>query len=90
MLTGGQLNSLSTGGGGLSPTACDLDPNNSLKRLPMEGDESDDVPPNRLLPPVQPDSTTPAVAKASATRRWLAAPAPFVGLITWLRIMQRS
>jgi hypothetical protein len=90
MLTDGQLNSLSTAGGGVSPTACDLDPNSWLKRLPIEGEVSDDVPPNRLLPPEQPDSITQAPARKIAMRRRFAAPAPWVGIISWLRIIRRS
>src|ERR1700738_22379 len=68
MLTEGQLSSLSTGGGAVSPTACDFEPNSWLNRLPIDGLESDEAP-NRLPPP-HPDKSAPATASARATRRW--------------------
>src|ERR1700676_3509107 len=88
MLTGGQLSSLSTGGGAVSPTACDFDPNNWLNREPIEGLEleSDEAP--NMLPPPQPDSTAPATA--SATRRWPGRPAATVRIISLLRIIPLS
>src|ERR1700722_11321310 len=87
MLTGGQLSSLSTGGGAVSPTACDFDPNNWLNREPIEGLEleSDEAP--NMLPPPQPDSTAPAPASASAMRRWPGRPAATVRFISLLRII---
>src|ERR1700689_3692657 len=92
MLTGGQLSSLSTGGGAVSPTACDFDPNNWLNREPIEGLEleSDEAP--NMLPPPQPDSTAPATASASAsaTRRWPGRPVAAVRIISLLRIIPLS
>src|ERR1700731_966522 len=76
MLTGGQLNSLSTGGGAVSPTACDFEPNSWLNLLPIDGLESDDAP--NMLPPPHPERTAPTAPSASATRRWRARPAPMV------------
>src|SRR5260370_574680 len=86
MLTGGQLSSLSTGGGAASPTACDFEPNSWLNLLPIDGLESDEAP--KVLPPPHPDSRAPATASASATRRWPARPAPIVGLNSLLRIIR--
>src|ERR1700687_1624510 len=88
MLTEGQLSSLSTGGGAVSPTACDFEPNSWLNRLPIDGLESDEAP-NRLPPP-HPDKSAPATASAGAMRRWLARPAPIVGIKSLLRIIQTS
>src|ERR1700674_2781009 len=88
MLTGGQLSSLSTGGGAVSPTACDFEPNIWLNLLPIDGLESDEAP-NRLPPP-HPDRTPPATASASAMRRRPARPATTVRIISLLRVIQKS
>src|SRR5258706_15293811 len=91
MLTGGQVTSLSTGGGALSPTACDFEPNIWLNLLPIDGLESDAAPPlpNRLPPP-HPDRTAPPTASASAMRRWPARPGTTVRIISLLRVIQKS
>src|ERR1700730_7062830 len=90
MLTGGQLSSLSTGGGAVSPTACDFEPNIWLNLLPIDGLESDAAPlPNRLPPP-HPDRTAPPTASASAMHRWPARPATTVRIISLLRVIQKS
>src|SRR5882757_1059725 len=88
MLTDGQLNSLSTAGGGASPTACDFEPNNWPNLSPIDGLESDE-PPN-MLPPPQPDSKAPATASVNTTRRRPAQAAPAAGIIRLLRIIQIS
>src|SRR5271170_1207499 len=88
MRTVGQVNSLSTGGGGFSPTACDFEPNSWPNRSPIEGLESDEAP-NRLPPP-QPDSRAPVMARARAARRWPARPAAIVRSISLSRIIQMS
>src|SRR6476620_12455789 len=84
MLTGGQLSSLSTGGGGVSPTSCDFEPNSSLNLVPLEGPESEEAP--NMLPPAHPDRTAPATASESATRQ----PGPVVCIIGQLRIIRMS
>jgi hypothetical protein len=71
MLTGGQLSSLSTAGGGASPTACDFDPNSSLNLERSDGLESVESP--NMLPPPQPDRSAPATASAALSRHALAA-----------------
>src|SRR5450759_147157 len=86
MLTGGQLSSLSTGGGAVSPTACDFEPNSWLNLVPIEGLESEEAP--NMLPPPHPDRTAPATASESATRQYPARPAPIVRIISLLRIIQ--
>jgi hypothetical protein len=80
MLTGGQLSSLSTGGGAASPGACDFEPNSWLNRLPIEGLESDE-PPNELPPP-HPDNAAAMTPSVSAMRRWLARPAASVRILS--------
>jgi hypothetical protein len=87
MLTEGQLNSLSTAGGGASPTACDFEPNSWPNLSLIDGLESDEAP--NILPPPQPDRT-PATASASATRGRPARPAPIVRIISVLRIIRMS
>jgi hypothetical protein len=87
MLTEGQLNSLSTAGGGASPTACDFEPNSWLNLSLIDGLESDEAP--NMLPPPQPDRT-PATTSASATRGRPARPAPIVRIISVLRIIRMS
>src|ERR1700676_5801226 len=92
MLTGGQLNSLSTGCGAASPTAWDFEPNSWLNLEPIEGLESaseDDEAANRLAPP-HPDSSAPATASASAMRRRPARPAPALRIISLLRFIRNS
>src|ERR1019366_5666643 len=88
MLTGGRLISCSTGGGAVSPTACDFEPNSWLNLLPIDGLESDEAP--NMLPPPQPDSRAPATPSASATRRRPAWAAPAVRFISLLRFIQIS
>ena len=58
--------------------------------LPIDGLESDDPPesPN-MLPPPHPDRAAPTPARASATRRWRAQPAP-IACIRLLRIIPIS
>src|SRR6476620_11427065 len=85
MLTEGQVTSLSTGGGVASPTACDFEPNSSLKREPIDGLDSAEEPPN-MLPPPQPDKSAPATTSVSPTPRWRARPAAIVRIISLLRI----
>src|SRR5579863_2996151 len=88
MFTGGQVNSLSAAGGGAaSPTARDFEPNNWLKRSPIEGLEFDELP--SVLPPPHPDSTRPATASIHATRR-RAAGAALAVCIQPLRVIPRS
>jgi hypothetical protein len=87
MLTGGQLSSLSTGGGGVSPTACDFEPNSWLNLVPIEGLSGEA---SNMLPPPHPDKTVPATASESAARQWPARPAPIVRVISLLRIIQMS
>src|SRR6185437_4761073 len=68
MFTGGQVRSLSgAAGGAASPTACDFEPNNWLKRSPIEEPESEEA--MSVLPPPHPDRTAPATASIHATRR---------------------
>src|SRR5260370_38243859 len=83
MLTEGQVNSLSTAGGGASPTACDFEPNSWPNRSLIGGLEWDDAP--NMLPPPHPDKA-PATPSASATRRRPARPAAICGIIVPLPI----
>src|SRR6266550_1332571 len=87
MLTGGQLCSLSTAGGGASPTACDFEPKSWPNLSPIDGLESDEAP--NMLPLPQP-GRTPATASASATRGRPARPAPIVRIISVLHIIRMS
>src|SRR5713101_7554414 len=87
MLTGGQLSSLSTAGGGASPTACDFEPNSWPNLSLIDGLESDEAP--NMLPPPHPDRA-PATANASATRRRPARPAAIVRIISLLRFIRLS
>jgi hypothetical protein len=82
MLTGGQLNSLSTAAGAFSPTACDFEPNNWLNRSPIDGLGLDEAP--DMLP--QPDKRAPATVSASAARGRAALSAPIFCIISLLRI----
>src|ERR1700681_2052152 len=87
MLTVGQVNSLSTAGGGASPTACDFEPNSWPNLSLIDGLESDEAP--NMLPPPHPDKA-PATANASATRRRPARPAAIVRIISLLRFIRLS
>src|SRR5665213_3875484 len=80
MLTGGQLSSLSTGGGAISPTACDLEPNSWLNLSPIDGLGVDELP--NMLPPPHPDSSAPATASASVARARPVPAAPIIGIVS--------
>src|ERR1700675_3838053 len=92
MLTGGQLSSLSTGGGAAPPTAWDFEPNSWLNLEPIDGlelESEDEEAPNRLPPP-QPDKTVAVAASTSAMRRRSPRPAPVVRIISLLRFIRNS
>src|SRR5665213_1181237 len=80
MLTGGQLSSLSTGAGAVSPTACDLEPNSWLNLSPIDGLGVDELP--NMPPPPHPDSSAPATASASVAGARPAPAAPIIGIIS--------
>src|SRR5258708_39205608 len=77
MATLGQVSSFWSGGGGVSPTACDFEPKSWPNRSPIDGLEADEPEPN-MLPPPQPDNTPPAIASTTRPRKWPVRPAPIV------------
>ena len=87
MVTGGQLSSLSTGGGAVSPTACDFEPNSWLNRLLIEELELVSGVASSVLPPPQPERVVPAIISANTMRR---RPARLiVRIISPLRIIRK-
>src|ERR1700753_981314 len=74
--TDGQLRSFS-GGGGASPTACELEPNSWPKRSLIEGLEGDEP---SVLPPPPPANSTAAIASPAMPGQGRGRPAPFLAI----------